>query len=103
MSVLHLDDSNFNEVLNSNSIVMVDFWADWCMPCKMFAPVLEKFAAEYGDKAAIGKLNVDEAPSIAAKYQVASIPTVVVFKDGQEVNRSVGAVSKGELAKLLEV
>ena len=103
MSVLHLDESNFNEVLSSNSIVMVDFWADWCMPCKMFAPVLEKFAAEYGDNAVIGKLNVDEAPSVAAKYQVASIPTVVVFKNGQEANRSVGAVSKGELAKLLEV
>ena len=103
MSVLHLDNSNFNEVLNSNSIVMVDFWADWCMPCKMFAPVLEKFAAENTQNAVIGKLNVDEAADIAAKYQVASIPTVIVFKIGQEANRSVGAVSKGELAKLLEV
>lgn len=102
MSVLHLDNSNFNEILNNNSVVMVDFWADWCMPCKMFAPVLEKFEAEYEGSAVVGKLNVDEAPEIAAKYQVTSIPTVVVFKDGMEVKRSIGAVSKGELAKLIE-
>lgn len=102
MSVLHLDENNFNEVLSSNDVVLVDFWADWCMPCKMFAPVLEKFESEFGDRATIGKLNIDEAPSIAEKYQVASIPTVVVFKNGEEVRRSVGAVSKGELAKLIE-
>ncbi len=103
MSVLHLDSSNFDEVLKGNEIVMVDFWADWCMPCKMFAPVLEKFAAEYEGNAAIGKLNVDEAEEIATKYQVASIPTIVVFKNGEEVKRSIGAVSKGELAGILEV
>jgi len=96
------NDSNFDEdVLHSDKSVLVDFFAEWCGPCKMMAPVIDELAGEMEGEALVGKLNVDEAPQTAAKYGVQSIPTVIVFKDGKEVNRAVGFKSKEDLKALL--
>ena len=95
--------ANFEkEVLESDKPVLVDFYADWCGPCKMMAPVVEQLAEELADKAKVGKLNIDESMDIAGKYKVMNIPTFLVFKNGQEKARIVGAVSKNELQKKIE-
>lgn len=94
------NDINFNEeVLESKTPVLVDFYADWCGPCKMMAPIVEELAAEYEGKAIIGKLNVDESGSTAQTYKVMSIPTMILFKDGQAVDKVVGTVSKADLTE----
>ena len=90
------------EVLQSDKPVLVDFFADWCGPCKMMAPVVEQLAEELEGKAKVGKLNIDENMDIAEKYRVMNIPTFLIFKDGQEKERVVGAVSKNELKNKLE-
>ena len=90
------------EVLQSDKPVLVDFFADWCGPCKMMAPVVEQLAEELEGKAKVGKLNIDENMDIAEKYRVMNIPTFLIFKDGQEKERIVGAVSKNELKIKLE-
>jgi len=97
------NDGNFNEeVLKSDIPVLVDFYADWCGPCKMMAPVVEKIAEKYAGKVKVGKLNVDASPASAAKYKVMSIPTFLVFKNGEVTGTLVGAVSQAALeAKLL--
>jgi thioredoxin 1 len=92
-----LSDATFaEEVGAADSPVLVDFWAEWCGPCKMIAPILEEIASE-NDSLKIGKLNVDENPEVARQYQVMSIPTLIVFKDGQEARRLIGAKGKGQL------
>ena len=97
-----LTDSTFDEeVAGSSEPVLVDFWAEWCGPCKMIAPVLEEIAGEHPGKIRIVKLNVDDAPDVARKYQVMSIPTLIVFKDGVEVNRLDGARGKAQLLESL--
>ena len=90
------------EVLQSDKPVLVDFFADWCGPCKMMAPVVEQLAEELEGKAKVGKLNIDENMDIAEKCRVMNIPTFLIFKDGQEKERIVGAVSKNELKNKLE-
>ncbi|GAT62689.1 thioredoxin 1 [Paludibacter jiangxiensis] len=93
-----LTDKNFTQQTNKG-IVLVDFWAVWCMPCKMMAPIINDVANNAPDGVTIGKLNVEEAQSIAQKYNVRSIPTTILFKDGKEINRFVGIKSKDFLLK----
>ena len=90
MSVLHLNESEFNEKIPTAPIAMVDFWATWCGPCKMLAPVVEDCVKKLEGKALIGKVDVDENQALAGKYGVMSIPTVIFFKDGKEIGRKVG-------------
>ncbi len=100
---LELTDNNFEElVLKSDKPVMVDFWAEWCGPCRMVGPVVEELGKEYDGKAVVGKLNVDHNPGISTKYGIRSIPTILFFKNGEVVDRSVGAVPKPQLAQKLE-
>ena len=94
---------NFDtEVLKSDTPVLVDFYADWCGPCKMMMPVVEKLAETYDGKVKVGKLNVDENGQIAGKYGVMSIPSFIVFKNGEVVNQNTGAMSPAALAKMLD-
>ena len=96
--VVHVGDDDFEaQVLKSDTPVLVDFWAEWCGPCKMIAPTLAEIASEQRGKLTIGKLNVDDNPDTARRYDVMSIPTLLVFKDGQQVKRLVGAKGKGQL------
>ena len=96
-----LSEQSFDEVIGAaEGPVLVDFWAEWCGPCKMITPILEEIAAE-NDGLKIGKLNVDENPEVARQYQVMSIPTLIVFKDGQEAKRLIGAKGKGQLLEEL--
>ena len=92
---LEFSDSNFEqEVLNSETPVLVDFWAEWCGPCRMLGPIIEEVGKEYEGKAVVGKLDVDSNQEFAAKFGVRNIPTVLVFKDGELVNRQVGVSPK---------
>ncbi len=96
--ILTLSDATFDEtVAGSDTPVLVDFWAEWCGPCKMIAPTLAEIATEQRGKLTIGKLNVDDNPDTARRFDVMSIPTLLVFKDGQQVKRLVGAKGKGQL------
>jgi thioredoxin 1 len=101
MSVLKITNENFeNEVLNSDKTTIVDFYADWCGPCKMMSPIIDKIAEE-NSNIKVGKLNVDNAQDIAVKYNVMSIPTIVVFKNGTEYKRFIGVTSKSDILNAL--
>lgn len=103
MSVKHLNNESFDEAINEKGkSVLVDFWAEWCTPCKMFSPIVEKAAENCGNSVSICKLNIDENTETALKYNVMSIPTVILFKDGKETARRVGALSPAELTEMLE-
>jgi thioredoxin 1 len=98
-----LDDYNFDKsVVDNGKVSLVDFWAPWCGPCKMLTPVIEEVAKEIGDKAFIGKLNVDENPIIAGRYKVMSIPTLLIFKGGKIVDQMIGLQSKDTIISRLE-
>lgn len=101
MSVLNVNKDNFDSVRTSEKTVLLDFYADWCGPCRMVSPVVDQIAEERPD-IAVGKVNVDEQPELAAQFGVMSIPTLLVFKDGQAVNKAVGARPKEELLSLLD-
>lgn len=100
---LQVNDSNFDElVLNSGKPAMVDFWAEWCGPCRTIAPFVEQISEEYKDKAVVAKVDVDSCPGIAARYGIRNIPTVLFFKNGELADKQVGAVPKSTLAVKLE-
>lgn len=102
MAEIKITKNNFNkEVLESDVPVLIDFWADWCGPCRMLAPVIEEIAGEYDGKAKVGKVNVDEEPELASKFGIASIPTIIVIKDKKIVNTSVGYVPKEQITAML--
>ena len=97
-----ITDANFDEVIATDKPVLVDFWAEWCGPCKMIGPLVEEIAAEYDGKAVIGKVNVDNNPNSSAKYGIRSIPTLLFFKNGEVVDKQIGAASKSTLVKKLD-
>ena len=103
MKATELTDNNFETLVEKNEgVVMVDFWAEWCGPCKMIGPIIEQLAGEYEGKALIGKVDVDNNPEVAMKYSVRSIPTVLVFKNGQIVDTKIGAAPKSQYVNALE-
>ncbi len=102
-NIVTLTEANFGaEVANSPVPVLVDFWAEWCGPCKMIAPVLDELASEFDSKAKIGKVNIDEFQGLAAKYRVRAIPTLLIFKGGEVIDQVVGAKSKRDLKSMLD-
>lgn len=103
MAEIVITQENFKqEVLQSAQPVLVDFWASWCGPCKMLAPIIEEIAREQAGKAKVGKVNVDEQPGLAMQFHVASIPTIIVFRDGKPIETLVGVRPKSELEALLK-
>lgn len=102
MAAIHINDENFeSEVIKADKPVLVDFFAAWCGPCKMIAPVIEELADEYEGKAKICKVDVDEAPETAQKYGIQSIPTIILFKDGEVAEQKIGMATKEDLEDLL--
>ncbi len=102
-AVVELSDANFEqEVIKSATPVLVDLWAAWCGPCRLIAPVVEELAGKYQGKVKMGKVNVDDDPQIAARFRIMNIPTLLLFKGGQEVDRIVGVVPKEELARRID-
>jgi len=101
--IVHVSDATFaDEVLNADCPVLIDYWAEWCGPCKMIAPILDELAEEYGERVKIAKLNIDENPETPPKYGIRGIPTLMLFKGGSVEATKVGAVSKSQLAEFIE-
>ncbi|MDY0746613.1 thioredoxin TrxA [Paucibacter sp. R3-3] len=101
--IKHTSDASFDtDVINAGKPVLVDYWAEWCGPCKMIAPILDEVSASYGDRLQVAKMNVDENRAVPAKYGIRGIPTLMLFKDGQLAATKVGALSKAQLTAFLD-
>lgn len=102
MAVLHVNTENYESTINgTDKPVFIDFWAEWCAPCKMYSPIFEKAAEKFEGSAVFAKVNVDESESLALANSIVSIPTTLVFKDGKEITRRVGAMTLGEFSQLI--
>lgn len=101
MGVLHVGQTDFERIIRENSLVLVDFWATWCGPCRMVAPVIGKIAEKYEGKVAVVKIDIDEATELAAQYEIQSIPTVILFKDGNPVKKEVGVKPQNTYEKMI--
>ncbi|MDJ0908591.1 MAG: thioredoxin TrxA [Woeseiaceae bacterium] len=102
-NIVHTSDSTFEaDVLQSDKAVLLDFWAEWCGPCKMIAPILDEAAVEYADRLAVVKINIDENPNTPQKFGIRSIPTLMIFKDGAPQAQKLGAMSKSQLTEFLD-
>ena len=100
-NVLHLTDTSFASTVTSSPILLVDFWAPWCGPCKMIGPIIDEIATELQGKVTVAKINVDDCPTIAAEHRISAIPTLMVFRDGKMVERLTGMTSKAALLEKL--
>jgi thioredoxin 1 len=98
---IDLDDSNFTQTINKFPLLLVDFWAPWCGPCRMMSPVIDQVGKEYIGKLVVGKVNVDENPNISSQFGISSIPTLILFKSGQAVNNIIGSVSKSRIDEMV--
>jgi len=97
-----LNDNNFSTTIANNELIVVDFWATWCGPCRMVGPVIEELAAQYSGKVTFGKMNVDENQTVSSSFGIMSIPTIIIFNHGKEVERSVGAYPKAHIEAMIK-
>jgi thioredoxin 1 len=100
---LNLDDSNFFQTISKFPLLLVDFWAPWCGPCRMMSPLIDQIGKEYMGKLVVGKVNVDENPTISTQFGISSIPTLILFKKGQAVNEIIGSVSKNKIDEMVRM
>ncbi len=102
MALQHFTEESFDKALAEKGLLVADFWADWCGPCKMLGPVIEQLANDYEGKAVVGKINVDDEPELAQRYGIMSIPTVIFFKDGEAIDKKIGVMPPEEFVKVIE-
>ena len=102
MALQHFNTESFDKAVAAGGLVLVDFWAEWCGPCRMLGPVIEQLAVDYDGKMTVGKVNVDEEPGLAQRFGIMSIPTVMLFKDGKEIDKKIGVMPPQEFIKVID-